>query len=134
MPFSPAAGQPPRRKSICQTHNAVFPPNVLISIQTCATSTPALTTIDSMARATQGEEGMMRRDFLYGSAAAAGAALLPRTLAYAETADVKPIDAKAFHASRKFATLPVTRFAYVERGRGQAALSIHGYALNGFQC
>jgi haloalkane dehalogenase len=61
------------------------------------------------------------------------AALLPRTLEYVKSADLRPIDAKTFHASRKFANLPVSRVAYVERGRGQAALFIHGYPLNGFQ-
>jgi haloalkane dehalogenase len=78
---------------------------------------------------------MKRRDFLYGSSAVTvRAALLPRTLAYAtKTAEIKPIDAKAFHASRKFADLSVSRVAYVERGRGQVALFIHGYPLNGFQ-
>ena len=76
---------------------------------------------------------MKRRDFLYGSSAVAGAALMPRSRVYAGDPNVKPIDAKAFHASRKFANLPVSRVAYVERGRGQAALFIHGYALNGFQ-
>jgi haloalkane dehalogenase len=76
---------------------------------------------------------MTRRDFLYGSTVAAGAAILPDTLANAKPAAIQPIDAKAFHASRKFADLPVSRVAYVERGRGLAALFIHGYPLNGFQ-
>jgi haloalkane dehalogenase len=82
----------------------------------------------------QGEKGMTRRDFLYGSsAAAAGATLLSQTHAYPGTTPVKPLDAKAFHASRKFADLPISRVAYVERGRGLAALFVHGYPLNGFQ-
>jgi haloalkane dehalogenase len=81
----------------------------------------------------QGEKGMTRRDFLYGSSVAAGAALLSQTHAYADTTHVKPIDANAFHASRKFADLPISRVAYVERGRGLAALFVHGYPLNGFQ-
>jgi haloalkane dehalogenase len=77
---------------------------------------------------------MKRRDFLYGSSAmAAKAVLLPRAFAYTKVADLKPIDAKAFHASRKFANLSVSRVAYIERGQGQAALFIHGYPLNGFQ-
>jgi pimeloyl-ACP methyl ester carboxylesterase len=81
----------------------------------------------------QGEEGMTRRDFLYSSSAAAGAALLSRTTAYAAHADTKPIDAKTFDASRKFAKLPISNVAYVERGHGIAALFVHGYPLNGFQ-
>ncbi len=77
---------------------------------------------------------MKRRNFLYGSAAmTVKAALLPLTRAYPKTTDVKPINAKAFHASRKFADLSISRVAYVERGHGQAALFIHGYPLNGFQ-
>jgi haloalkane dehalogenase len=76
---------------------------------------------------------MTRRDFLYGSTAVAGrTALLPGTLASSK-ADVKPIDAKSFHASRKFADLSMSRVAYVERGRGPVALFVHGYPLNGFQ-
>jgi pimeloyl-ACP methyl ester carboxylesterase len=81
----------------------------------------------------QGEKGMTRRDFLYGSSAAAGAALLSQTHAHAGTTHVKPIDAKAFDASRKFADLSISRVAYVERGRGLTALFVHGYPLNGFQ-
>jgi haloalkane dehalogenase len=92
-----------------------------------------LTTIESMTNNNQGEEEMRRRDFLYGSAAAAGAAFISHTSAHARAAAIKPIDAKAFHESRKFADLPISRVAYVERGHGLAALFIHGYPLNGFQ-
>jgi pimeloyl-ACP methyl ester carboxylesterase len=81
----------------------------------------------------QGEERMTRRDFLYSSSAAAGAALLSQKPAYAAHADAKPIDAKTFNASRKFADLPVSRVAYIERGHGLAALFVHGYPLNGYQ-
>jgi haloalkane dehalogenase len=84
-------------------------------------------------RIVQGEEGMTRRDFLYGSSVVAGAALLSETVAHAGTTDTTPMDAKAFNASRKFANLPISRVAYVERGRGLAALFVHGYPLNGFQ-
>jgi haloalkane dehalogenase len=75
---------------------------------------------------------MKRRDFLCGSFAASGGVLLSRTLASAEPANLT-IDAKAFHASRRFANLPLSRVACVERGYGPAALFIHGYPLNGFQ-
>ena len=54
-------------------------------------------------------------------------------MAFAKPANSKTIDAKAFHASRRFADLPLSRVAYVERGHGPAALFIHGYPLNGFQ-
>jgi haloalkane dehalogenase len=80
----------------------------------------------------QGEDHMTRRDFLYGSSAAA-AAFLPITSANARPANTKPLDAKTFDASRKFANLPISNVAYVERGRGLAALFVHGYPLNGFQ-
>ena len=76
---------------------------------------------------------MTRRDFLYSSSAVAGAALLSETVAHAGTTDTTPMDAKAFNASRKFANLSISRVAYVERGRGLAALFVHGYPLNGFQ-
>ena len=76
---------------------------------------------------------MTRRDFLYSSSAVAGAALLSETVAHAGTTDTTLMDAKAFNASRKFANLSISRVAYVERGRGLAALFVHGYPLNGFQ-
>jgi len=43
------------------------------------------------------------------------------------------IDAAWYRRERRFAELPVGRVAYVERGRGPAALFVHGYPLNGFQ-
>jgi pimeloyl-ACP methyl ester carboxylesterase len=42
------------------------------------------------------------------------------------------IDAATFHASRRFATTPSGRIAYVEQGHGTPALFIHGVPLNGF--
>lgn len=74
---------------------------------------------------------MTRRDFLYSSSAAAGAALLAQTPAQAS--QTHPIDAQSFNASRKFASLQFSSVAYVERGHGLAALFVHGYPLNGFQ-
>jgi haloalkane dehalogenase len=76
---------------------------------------------------------MTRRDFLYGSSVAAGASFLPETNGHARTGDAKLVDAKTFQASRKFASLPISRVAYVERGHGMAALFVHAYPLNGFQ-
>jgi haloalkane dehalogenase len=43
------------------------------------------------------------------------------------------IDADWYRRSRRFASLPMSRVAYVEHGRGPAALFMHGYPLNGFQ-
>src|SRR5258708_35391640 len=77
---------------------------------------------------------MKRRDFLYGSFAAAGSVLWSRTVAFAKPANSKTIDAKAFHASRRFADLPLSRVAYVERGHGPAALFTHGYPLTASKC
>ncbi len=76
---------------------------------------------------------MTRRDFLYGSSTVAGAVLLPHTREYAPATAVNPIDAKSFHATRKFVELPISRVAYIERGHGMAALFVHGYPLNGYQ-
>jgi pimeloyl-ACP methyl ester carboxylesterase len=43
------------------------------------------------------------------------------------------VDAREFAASRRFAGTSFGRIAYVERGRGPAALFLHGAFLNGFQ-
>ncbi|RKH67600.1 alpha/beta hydrolase [Corallococcus llansteffanensis] len=45
----------------------------------------------------------------------------------------EPMDARAFHAERRFAETRFGRIAYVERGSGPAALFLHGFPLNGFQ-
>jgi pimeloyl-ACP methyl ester carboxylesterase len=47
--------------------------------------------------------------------------------------NAKPIDAAKFHAMRRFVKTDFGRIAYVERGKGQAALFLHGFPLNGFQ-
>jgi pimeloyl-ACP methyl ester carboxylesterase len=43
------------------------------------------------------------------------------------------MNATDFHTSRKFAQTASGRIAYVEQGRGPAALFLHGYPMNGFQ-
>ena len=43
------------------------------------------------------------------------------------------IDAEWYRKSRRFADLPMSRVAYVEHGRGPAALFVHGYPLNSYQ-
>jgi pimeloyl-ACP methyl ester carboxylesterase len=48
-------------------------------------------------------------------------------------AAARPIDVATFHAWRRFARTRFGRIAYVERGRGEAALFLHGLPLNGFQ-
>lgn len=41
--------------------------------------------------------------------------------------------AAAFHAARRFARTSFGIIAYVEQGRGEAALFLHGFPLNGYQ-
>src|SRR5262245_49341487 len=45
----------------------------------------------------------------------------------------EPMSAAAFHASRRYVETSFGKIAYVERGRGDAALFLHGFPLNGFQ-
>lgn len=70
-----------------------------------------------------------RRDFLrwIGASAAAGA-----LTACTPTAP-RGVTAAGFHASRQFAKTPFGSIAYVERGRGPAAVFLHGFPLNSFQ-
>jgi pimeloyl-ACP methyl ester carboxylesterase len=68
---------------------------------------------------------MNRRTFLAASAAAMAVAGAARAAV--------AIDAAAFQASRRFVDTRFGRIAYVERGKGPAAVFIHGYPLNGFQ-
>lgn len=42
-------------------------------------------------------------------------------------------DVEAFTAERRFIALPQGRIAYVDRGKGPAALFLHGFPLNGYQ-
>jgi haloalkane dehalogenase len=49
------------------------------------------------------------------------------------TRDRARIDAVSFHASRQYARTSFGRIAYVARGKGPAALFMHGLPLNGFQ-
>jgi pimeloyl-ACP methyl ester carboxylesterase len=68
---------------------------------------------------------MNRRHFLYASVAL--------STAFAKEPGSTPMDVREFHATRKFVELPGARVAYVERGRGPAAVFLHGYPLNGYQ-
>ncbi len=78
---------------------------------------------------------MQRREFMKLTAAmlASGAltGYLPRALATASSN--KGMDAKAFHASRRFLQTSFGRIAYIERGTGDVALFLHGFPLNSFQ-
>ena len=76
---------------------------------------------------------MKRREFVRACTAAAAAAALPACSAVRSGRAVRlPLDAAAFHASRRFVATPFGRIAYVERGAGPAALFLHGFPLNGF--
>lgn len=74
---------------------------------------------------------MDRRNFVRAAAGAAVTVAAGGTLGWAGPPDV--IDAKAFHRMRRFAATAFGRIAYVERGKGPAALFVHGLPLNGFQ-
>lgn len=73
---------------------------------------------------------MNRRDFL-GTCATIAAAALSACRA-APSKGRTALDAAAFTALRRFVETPFGRIAYVERGRGPAALFLHGLPLNGF--
>lgn len=91
---------------------------------------------------------MHRRNFVAAAAAAAGAtgawgcsspgtgsgtAATASGTAAAAATPTTPMNAAAFHASRRFLPTSFGQIAYVERGSGPAALFIHGLPLNGFQ-
>ncbi len=54
-------------------------------------------------------------------------------LTTAATSTSGEMDARAFHAERRYVQTSFGRIAYVERGSGEAALFLHGFPLNGFQ-
>jgi haloalkane dehalogenase len=71
---------------------------------------------------------MDRRRFLCTAAA------FPVAMAAASQASPPgSIDVQEFRAMRRFLRLRMGRIAYVERGRGPAALFLHGLPLNGYQ-
>ena len=81
---------------------------------------------------------MVRRQFLQvGSAALAFAASGAENLfggsRGAAPALLDALIAKDYHGSRKFVETSFGRIAYIERGKGPAALFLHGFPLNSFQ-
>jgi pimeloyl-ACP methyl ester carboxylesterase len=78
--------------------------------------------------------GITRRRFLGLSAitlaAACGAGLAG---APSNSESSAALDAAGFHAARGYTRTPFGDIAHVERGRGPAALFLHGFPLNGFQ-
>ena len=79
---------------------------------------------------------MRRRQFLQMTAAAAATGMFSGAFARDFTKPTPmagPSTPASFGAARRFASLPVGRIAYVERGRGPAAIFLHGAPLNGLQ-
>lgn len=77
---------------------------------------------------------MHRREFMSIAAGVlTGSVVRPHALAQSLAASEPPMDATAFAAARRFVETPFGRIAYVERGRGRAALFLHGFPLNAFQ-
>lgn len=78
---------------------------------------------------------MHRRDFLAFTAGAMALGALPVRAAHGKklpAADA-PLDAAAYRAQRRVARTRSGRVVYVQRGKGQAALFLHGFPLNSFQ-
>ena len=59
--------------------------------------------------------------------------LQPSAGAAGARAVVATMTAAAFHDARRFIDTRFGRIAYVERGKGDAAVFLHGFPLNGFQ-
>lgn len=79
---------------------------------------------------------MRRREFVGLAAAVAAGGCTTRESAphgVEGAGPPRPMNAAAFHASRRFVELSFGKIAYVERGTGDAALFLHGAPLNGYQ-
>jgi pimeloyl-ACP methyl ester carboxylesterase len=63
----------------------------------------------------------------------AAAALIAAEAPAARAREISAMNANQYRKSRKYAALHNCRIAYIERGRGSAALFLHGFPLNGFQ-
>ena len=77
---------------------------------------------------------MVRRDFFgIAGALAAGATISGAANTTPRAEASKPVGAASFRAARRMAKTSFGEIAYFERGRGDAALFLHGFPLNGFQ-
>src|SRR5215472_18897942 len=80
---------------------------------------------------------MNRRRFIeIAGSALAGAAVAgwtARVSGITASTSLAVMDAADFHAARRFAATPFGKIAYVERGKGDVVLFLHGFPLNGFQ-
>ncbi|HJU40414.1 MAG TPA: alpha/beta hydrolase [Tahibacter sp.] len=75
---------------------------------------------------------MQRRHFLQMTAGAIAAGALGAP-AFAARGNDAPYTTASFAAARRFAKLAQGRIAYVDRGRGDVVLFLHGFPLNGYQ-
>ncbi|HMI51131.1 MAG TPA: alpha/beta hydrolase [Candidatus Saccharimonadales bacterium] len=75
---------------------------------------------------------MNRRNFLVKSTLLAGAGVMSQA-GFAKAEKHKTMDAAEYNRTRRYAKLPVSNVAYVERGHGRVALFLHGFPLNSFQ-
>jgi haloalkane dehalogenase len=73
---------------------------------------------------------MQRRDFVVLTS---GSLIAPVLLSSATAASGTRVSAAEFGADRRFVATRFGRIAHVDRGRGDAALFLHGLPLNGFQ-
>jgi haloalkane dehalogenase len=73
---------------------------------------------------------MQRREFLVLGAGAIAASAISGVTASEQGGTTT---ARQFHARRRFIKTRYGRIAYVEEGKGPAALFLHGFPLNGFQ-
>lgn len=76
---------------------------------------------------------MNRRDVLAAAASAVAIQTTSGRAWAAATARRRETNAASFTAERRMIDLPQGRIAYVDRGRGPAALFLHGFPVNGFQ-
>ena len=81
-----------------------------------------------------GRKRVPRRDVLRSCGVLAAAAVTSscRTPA-ALPSTPQRLDAATFHALRRYTPTRFGRIAFIEQGRGPAALFLHGFPLNGFQ-
>ena len=76
---------------------------------------------------------MNRRWFLNEVAGAVSMSLLSGSLQYLFAEEQYTMDVRIYPNIRRYAQLKNCRVAYVQQGRGQTALFLHGFPLNGFQ-
>jgi haloalkane dehalogenase len=81
---------------------------------------------------------MIRRQFLLGAAAAVSglsleAGMSPARAMTADSSSASAMTLAEFTATRRSVDLSFGRIAYTDKGRGEAALFLHGFPLNGFQ-